>query len=97
MACEALPTASKSSARARGIPEPVERSWSKYDTRITLALFGGTLGAAGWIFGAAGELMGAPAPPAGILVDILVVILCAVGVLLTGDITAVVVKLNTSG
>jgi hypothetical protein len=59
-------------------------SWSKYDTVITLALFGGTVGAAGWILGAALELTAAPVQPAGILLDIVVVLLCAVGVMLTG-------------
>jgi hypothetical protein len=59
-------------------------SISQCDRGIKLALFGGTLGAAGWIFGAAFELMEAPARPAGIFLDILVVFLCAVGVLLTG-------------
>ena len=42
------------------------------------------MGAAGWIFGVANELLWAPAPPAGILLDILVVCLGAVGVLLVG-------------
>jgi hypothetical protein len=59
-------------------------SWSNYDTWMTLALFGGTVGAAGWILGAALELAAAPVQPAGILLDIVVVLLCAVGVMLTG-------------
>lgn len=42
------------------------------------------MGAAGWIFGVANELRCAPAPPAGILLDVLVVCLAAVGVLLMG-------------
>jgi hypothetical protein len=49
-----------------------------------VAFFGGTLGAAGWIFGAAIELMGAPQKPAGIDVDIQMVLLCAAGVVLCG-------------
>ena len=60
------------------------RSWSKCDTIITLGLLGGTIGAAGWIIGAVLELIAAPLQPAGILLDIAVVFLCAVGVLLTG-------------
>src|SRR5262249_29881247 len=59
-------------------------SWSKCDTRITLGLFGGAVGAAGWIFGVANELLWAPAPPADILLDILIVCLGAVGVLMMG-------------
>ena len=59
-------------------------SWSISDTRITLGLFGGAVGAAGWIFGVANELLWAPAPPAGILLDILMVCLGAVGVLMVG-------------
>jgi hypothetical protein len=58
--------------------------WSKFDTGMTLALFGGTVGAAGWIYGAALELTAAPVQPAGMLLDIVVVFLCAVGVMLTG-------------
>ncbi len=58
--------------------------WSRYDTGMTLALFGATVGAAGWILGAALELTAAPVQPAGILLDIVVVLLCAVGVMLTG-------------
>jgi hypothetical protein len=50
----------------------------------TSALFGGSLGAAGWIFGAALELRGAPQKPAGIDLDIQVVLLCAAGVVLCG-------------
>jgi hypothetical protein len=61
-----------------------KHSWSKYDTGITLALFGGTVGAAGWILGAALELTAAPVQPAGMLLDIVVVLLCAAGVMLTG-------------
>jgi hypothetical protein len=49
-----------------------------------LALVGGTLGVAGWIFGAALELMGAPQKPAGLDLDIQVVLLCAAGVVLSG-------------
>ena len=59
-------------------------SWSKCDTGITFGLFGGAVGAAGWILGVANELLSAPAPPAGIGLDILVVCLCAVGVLMMG-------------
>jgi hypothetical protein len=59
-------------------------SRSRYGLGINLGLFGGTLGAAGWILGAAFELMAAPAQPAGILLDILVVLSCAIGVMLTG-------------
>jgi len=59
-------------------------SWSKYDTWMTLGLFGATVGAAGWILGAALELTAAPEQPAGTLLDIVVVLLCAVGVMLTG-------------
>jgi hypothetical protein len=59
-------------------------SRSNNDTWMTLALFGGTVGAAGWILGAALELTAAPVQPAGILLDIVVVLLCAVGVMLTG-------------
>jgi hypothetical protein len=71
------------------MPEPVaQRSWSKYDSGITLALFGVTLGADGWILGAAfGLLTGAAQAqpqPAGIGWDILVVFLCALGVPLAG-------------
>jgi len=33
-----------------------KHSWSKYDWGLTVALAGGTFGAAGWIFGAAYEL-----------------------------------------
>jgi hypothetical protein len=58
--------------------------WSKTDTVMTVALFGGTLGATGWIFGMVLELLAAPAQPADIGEDILVVLLCAGGVLLTG-------------
>jgi len=61
-----------------------KHSLSRYDWGITLGLAGGTIGAAGWIFGAALELMEAPGQPAGIFLDILVVLLCAVGVMLTG-------------
>ena len=57
---------------------------SRSDLVIALALFGGTLGAAGWILGAAFELRAAPAQPAGIGLDILVALLCAFGVMLTG-------------
>jgi hypothetical protein len=60
--------------------------WSQRDTIIALGIFGGSLGAAGWIFGAASELMAAPAQPNGIGADIFVVVLCAVGVLLTGTV-----------
>lgn len=59
-------------------------SWSKHDTLITLALFGATGGAAGWILGAALELSAAPVQPAAILLDITVVLFCALGVVLTG-------------
>ena len=59
-------------------------SWSKRDTLITLGLFGGAVGAAGWILGVANELLSAPAPPAGIALDVLLVCLGAVGVLLMG-------------
>jgi hypothetical protein len=59
-------------------------TWCNCDTRITLGLFGGAVGAAGWIFGVANELLSAPAPPAGILLDMLIVCLGAVGVLLMG-------------
>src|SRR5262249_2451836 len=59
-------------------------SWSKCDTLITLGLCGGAVGAAGWIFGVANELLSAPAPPAGIHLDILMVCLGAVGVLMVG-------------
>jgi hypothetical protein len=58
--------------------------WSKRDTLFTLGLFGGAVGAAGWILGVANELLAAPAPPAGILLDILMVCLGAVGVLMMG-------------
>jgi hypothetical protein len=61
-----------------------KHSWSKYDTGMTLALFGATVGAAGWILGAALELTAAPVQPAGMLLDIDVVLLCAAGVMLTG-------------
>ena len=61
-----------------------KHSWSKYDTGITLALFGATVGAAGWILGAALELTAAPVQPAGMLLDIVVVLLCAGGVVLSG-------------
>jgi hypothetical protein len=61
-----------------------KHSWSKYDTLFTLVLFGGTVGAAGWILGVALELAAAPVQPAGLLLDIVVVLLCAVGVVLTG-------------
>ena len=61
-----------------------KQSWSKYDTGITLALFGATVGAAGWILGAALEPTAAPVQPAGMLLDIDVVLLCAAGVMLTG-------------
>jgi hypothetical protein len=68
-----------------GTPESMAKhSWSKGDTLITLGLFGGTVGAAGWIFGVAIELLSAPAPPAGIHLDILMVCLGAVAVLITG-------------
>jgi len=59
------------------------RSMSKYDWGITLALFGGTVGVAGWIFGAALNLAWAPPGSVGIL-DIGVVLLCALGVMLAG-------------
>jgi hypothetical protein len=68
-------------------PEPMaHRPWSKYDSGITVALFGATLGAAGWILGAAfGLLTGAAQPrPAGIGWDILVAFSCAAGVGLVG-------------
>ncbi len=56
---------------------------SKYDWGITLGLAGGTIGAAGWIFGAAIELAADPSDSVGTL-DILVVLLGAMGVMLTG-------------
>jgi hypothetical protein len=59
-------------------------SWSKRDTLMTLGLFGGAVGAAGWILGVANELLWAPAPPAGIILDMLMVCLGAVGVLMMG-------------
>jgi hypothetical protein len=59
------------------------QSMSTYDWKITLGLAGGTIGAAGWIFGAAFALVAAPSDSVGIL-DILVVFLCAMGVVLTG-------------
>jgi hypothetical protein len=59
-------------------------SLSKSDLRIGAALFGSTVGAAGWIVGAALELLSAPAPPPGILLDVLVVLCCATTVLLIG-------------
>jgi hypothetical protein len=55
-------------------------SWTKYDGRVRIALLGGSIGAAGWILGAVDELV---AEKAGLL-DIGVVVLCALGVLLTG-------------
>src|SRR5262245_43871438 len=61
-----------------------KHSWSKRDTLNTLSLFGGAVGAAGWILGVANELLSVPVPPAGIGLDILVVCLCAVGVLMMG-------------
>jgi hypothetical protein len=58
-------------------------SLSKYDWGITLGLAGGTIGAAGWIFGAAFELVADPSHSVAIL-DILVVLSGALGVMLTG-------------
>jgi hypothetical protein len=59
--------------------------WSKSDTNTTIALFGGAVGAAGWIFGMVLELnAAAPPQPANIGVDFFVVLLCAVSVLFTG-------------
>lgn len=61
-----------------------QQLWSKDDTKVTIRLLGGAVGAAGWIFGMALELMSAAAEqPAKIGVDIFVVLLCAVGVLVT--------------
>jgi hypothetical protein len=56
---------------------------STYDWKITFGLAGGTIGAAGWIFGAVLELLAAPSDSVGIA-DILVVLLAALGVMLTG-------------
>ncbi|HET6325709.1 MAG TPA: hypothetical protein VFG04_13605 [Planctomycetaceae bacterium] len=61
------------------------QSMQRYARPMSLvAFFGGTLGAAGWIFGIAFELMGAPQKPAGVELDIQVVLLCAAGVVLFG-------------
>jgi hypothetical protein len=54
---------------------------------MTVALFGGAVGAAGWIFGMVLELNAATSPrPAEIGDDIFVVLLCASAVLLTGTV-----------
>ena len=59
-------------------------TWSTADTKITLGLFGSTIGAAGWILGATFELMSATKQTADMLLDIVVVLSCAFGVMLTG-------------
>lgn len=59
--------------------------WSSHHTAVTVALFGGTIGAAGPIYGIVQELLAAPDPQqANIGAAILFVRLCAVGVLATG-------------
>src|SRR5262245_60166108 len=70
----------------RGDVEPMAKPlWTKHDTGITIGLFGGAVGAAGWIFGMLLELNAAPPPqPASMDVDMFVVLSCAVGVLFTG-------------
>jgi len=60
------------------------RLWSKSDTFTTVAFFGGTVGAAGWIFGMVLELLAAPPQPVDTGEDIFVVLLCAGAVLVTG-------------
>lgn len=58
---------------------------SKYDLKITAGLVGGTVGAAGWILGAAEALVYAPAGSVG-MADVLVVLGCGLGVVLTGGV-----------
>jgi len=48
-----------------------KHSWSKYEKVVSLALFGGTVGAAGWILDAALELTAAPVQPADMRLDTL--------------------------